>query len=951
MHSRSVGMAGLALAALLLFGQELAAQNGTLTGRVTDVETGQPIPTAQVQVLGGAQDTGGLTDAQGVYRIQVPAGTYSIVVRSVGHQTVREDGVSVAAGGTTTVDIQLTSMALALNELVVSVGRGTPEKQVDAPAATHLVGATEIAERPAVTVADHLREAPATDIITTGVQSTNVVVRGFNNIFSGALHALTDHRLAGVPSLRVNLLHFVPTTNEDVERIEVVLGPGSALYGPNTANGVMHVFTKSPLTSQGTTVTLAAGEQSVFQGSFRSAFLLSDNFGFKVSGQYLRGDEWVYVDPAEEAARQSAATPEGKAACLLDKQIRGLSSDVGALACERVGTRDYDIERYGFEARADYRFADDGTFVATYGRTSASGIELTGLGAGQTKDWIYEFYQARLRKGRFFTQGYLNTSDAGGSWLLRDGVPLIDQSKLMVFQAQHGFSLADDRQDFTYGFDFFGTRPETKGSINGSYENDDNMDEWGVYLQSKTALSDKLDLILAARLDDHSALPEKVFSPRAALVVKPTEDQSIRFTYNRAFSTPSSLNLFLDISGGAAPAPLGPLGYTTRAYGTGANGYAFQQADGSYFMRSPFYPGGPGETLPANTSTLWALAMGVLNAQIAAGNPQLAPLAPLMPVLGGLNPGDSDIAAMFLDATTQELSPVASTSLPSVPGIRESNTETFEVGWQGVIDNKVRVSVAGYYMKKNNFVSPLLVQTPLLTLNGQDVASYITVPIVTALTQQFIAMGMDPATAQATAQAQAATIVPSVATAVAQIPLGVVTTPSLNGIGGSDLILTYRNVGDISLWGTDLAFSWFLNDMWTLNGTYSHVSDDYFEIEDGDPIALNAPKDKFMLSLAYRNVAAGFNAETRVRWNSEFPAESAGFVGTKCLTGGTGGIFEEDCIPDATLVDLNLGYKLPGTAATLQVAVSNLFDADYRSFVGAPTIGRMALLRVKYDLF
>ena len=92
---------------------------------------------------------------------------------------------------------------------------------------------------------------------------------------------LTDYRLAGVPSLRVNQMHWLPATDEDVDKMEVVLGPGSALYGPNTANGIVHVLTKSPLTSPGTSVTLGGGERSVRQASFRSAFLLGDDFGFK----------------------------------------------------------------------------------------------------------------------------------------------------------------------------------------------------------------------------------------------------------------------------------------------------------------------------------------------------------------------------------------------------------------------------------------------------------------------------------------------------------------------------------------------------------------------------------------------------------------------------------------------------------------------------------------------
>ena len=52
-----------------------------------------------------------------------------------------------------------------------------------------------------------------------------------------------------------------------------------------------------------------------------------------------------------------------------------------------------------------------------------------------------------------------------------------------------------------------------------------------------------------------------------------------------------------------------------------------------------------------------------------------------------------------------------------------------------------------------------------------------------------------------------------------------------------------------------------------------------------------------------------------------------------------------------TLVDANFGYKIPNTPAELQLAVTNLFDSAYRSFVGVPNIGRFAILRLKYDLF
>ena len=927
MGSRTPQLILVALAAFLAATGTLSGQQGTLTGVVTNSETGVPISAAQIQVLGGAQATGTLSDSQGRYRIDLPAGSYDLIVTVIGYRLTRFDGISLTAGQTTTYDMRLLSQAQELDALVITASRGTPEKSTEAPATTFNVSSAEITERPAATLADHLKTAPGVDVISSGLQSTNVVVRGFNNIFSGALHMLTDHRLAGVPSLRVNLMHFIPSNEEDVDRMEVVLGPGSALYGPNTANGVVHILTKSPLDDQGTTVTLGAGQRDLFQGSFRSAFLLNDDVGLKLSGQYLTATEWNYLDPTEEAARVEAET--NPAACLTDKVIRGFPTAVGQQACARVGERDFDLRRFGLEARADWRFADDGTVVGTYGRTGATGIELTGLGAGQTSDWIYDFFQARLSKGRFFTQAYYNRSDAGDTWLLRDGVPLIDKSSLFVAQVQHGFGIADGRQDFTFGADLFATRPDTEGSINGSYEDEDNIDEWGVYLQSKTTLTDQLELVVAGRMDSHSLLDDMVFSPRAALVFSPAEEQSFRLSYNRAFSTPSSLNFFLDISGGAAPSPLGPLGYTTRAYGTGPNGYSFQNPDGSLRgMRSPFNPGGAGQLLDADVQVLWQLAVGVLQGQgaIDAGTAAL---------MRSWNPDNDDIERMLLDVSAgQSLTPLSSTRIADVPGISESNTETFEVGYTGILDGRVKLSADVYYMRKNNFVSPLQVQTPLLLLNGQDTGAYIA--------GQLIAGGMDPAQAAATATA--------LATGIGQIPLAVVSSDQV-AAQGADLIVTYRNVGDLDLWGGDLAVQAFVTDRWTLSGTYSYIGEDYFEIEGGAPIALNAPKHKGSLGLAFRDLRTGFTANGRARFSGGFPAESAGYVGTECVTGGAGGLFEEPCVDEFAIFDVNLGYRLPNTSATLQLSVNNVFDTPYRSFVGVPTMGRFAMVRVRYELF
>ncbi len=175
----------------------------------------------------------------------------------------------------------------------------------------------------------------------------------------------------------------------------------------------------------------------------------------------------------------------------------------------------------------------------------------------------------------------------------------------------------------------------------------------------------------------------------------------------------------------------------------------------------------------------------------------------------------------------------------------------------------------------------------------------------------------------------------ALAAGMAQVP-GAVVSSDTNGARGAELILSYRNVGEVDFWGGDLALEVLLNDEWRLSGMYSYVSKDEFEIEDGTPITLNAPMNKGSLGLAYRGLERGLTWSGRVRFTDSFPATSAGFIGK---------------VHSYAIVDMTAGYEIPNTPATLQLTVSNLFNEEYQSFVGVPEIGRFTMLAVRYELF
>ena len=907
------------------------AQSGAIVGRVTSESGMAPIASALVEAQSADGRTAGsaITDGDGRYRIiGVPVGTYTVVFSAVGHADLRVPNVTVTAGSAANADASLRVQAFDLDPVQVSASRGTIEKATDAPAHVEVLGEQELAVRPTVSPTDHLRGVVGVDIVTQGIQSSNVVLRGFNNIFSGSLHTLTDNRIAGVPSLRVNLLHFVPSTNEDLERMEVVLGPGAALYGPNTADGVLHMMTKSPLSNPGTSISVAGGEQNFLEVAGRTAIRASDNFGIKVSGLYMQAEEWDYNDPIEAQEVENYRTGP-QAATFRAQLINALGGDVAAADARiaRIGTRDLDVDRWSVDARADWVPTAGVNTILGFGMTNAgTGVELTGLGAGQVDNWRSSYYQIRTNWNRLFVQGYLNASDAGDTYLLRNGVAIRDESKLWVGQIQHGVRLG--QHNFTYGGDLLYTAPETHGTINGIYEDDDETTELGGYLQWEWAVDPKFDVVLAGRVDDHSGLPDPIFSPRAALVFKPAENQAIRATFNRAFSTPSSLNQFLDLPSAAPDPSLARLGYSVRVQGTGRDGFQIQQSDGSYLMRSPFTPGDPSALVPANAAAYWNAAVGVMEAgglpaQTAAYLRQIAPLAA------------QAVGTSFLDASTGDV--VAAPPFARVDPIRESTTTSVEGGYRGVIANRLLLAADIWWARKNNLVTPLTPVTPLVLLDGTTTVQFLVPRLM-----QDLGYTQEQATAAALQLAGSAA-----APGLATIPVGVVSSADINA-NGPQLLTTYYNVDDeLDYYGLDLSANFLLSDAFSLAGTLSLVNDNVFETDRGESITLNAPKTKASVSGTYRHLGTGLSTELRVRYNDEFPVRSGVYNGTRCIEPTLPGT--EDCVDAYTLLDLTASYEIPSlNGAAIQFAVTNLLDEDYRSFPGVPNVGRMAILRLKY---
>ena len=151
-----------------------------------------------------------------------------------------------------------------------------------------------------------------------------------------------------------------------------------------------------------------------------------------------------------------------------------------------------------------------------------------------------------MRHGRLFANVIYNTSNAGDTYQLRTGEPIVDNSRVLAAQLRHRTQVAT-RHDLLYGVDFRQTIPRTGGTIHGRNEDDDELSEIGAYVHSISGLSPKVDLVGALRLDYHDRINDLAISPRVALVFKPSPSHALRLTYNRAYNSPNPQDLFIDL--------------------------------------------------------------------------------------------------------------------------------------------------------------------------------------------------------------------------------------------------------------------------------------------------------------------------------------------------------------------------------------------------------------------
>jgi len=202
-----------------------------------------------------------------------------------------------------------------------------------------------------------------------------------------------------------------------------------------------------------------------------------------------------------------------------------------------------------------------------------------------------------------------------------------------------------------------------------------------------------------------------------------------------------------------------------------------------------------------------------------------------------------------------------------------------------VINEKLLVTIDGYYTNRDNFVGPLLVETPFVIVPGvtNDLIAAIAAGISgnAQLNGALGLMGVSPQAAAGLLVALAGDDLPD-----GETPVAIVQPVENNpGVGQTpELMMTYRNFGKVSFYGADVAFQYLANENLSVFGNLSLVSDDYFDEDELDEsgtgleLALNAPTLKGSAGFKY-GFASGLSINAAGRYTDGFPVLSGPYVG------------------------------------------------------------------------
>ncbi len=447
------------MCAIIMLSTTMLMAQTTVTGTVTDEQSGQPIPGANIKVVGKSLGTS--ADFDGNYTLDVSQNPpFTIEISIIGYSSTTVE----ITQNNQKVDVALTELATSLDEVVISASR-TPERIMESPVTVERMDVREIKNTSSPTFYDGLENLKGVDMNTNSLTNKSVNTRGFATFANTRFMSLVDGMDNSSPALNFTLGNLLGMNELDVNTVEILPGASSALYGANAFNGILFMTSKNPFEHQGfsmygksgITSSENAGDNRFVDAGFRGAFAFSEKFAAKMSFSFLKGTEWYATDYNQYldngAGNPDTITPIGQAQTTFDAlniygdevSLGGLgldlnqfaqlmeagglipsgsSAQIPAVNVSRTGFREQDLTDYDAQSvKADISlnfrpFADD--FEIIWNSKVGKGNTIyQGANRYNIKNFFMQQHKLEIKNDNFFVRGYVTDEDAGDSYDMR----------------------------------------------------------------------------------------------------------------------------------------------------------------------------------------------------------------------------------------------------------------------------------------------------------------------------------------------------------------------------------------------------------------------------------------------------------------------------------------------------------------------------------------------------
>jgi outer membrane receptor for ferrienterochelin and colicins len=558
------------------------AQSGSVRGTVAGRD-GEALAGARVTVSGTRLSA--VTDPLGAFAIRgIPVGTHQLRVSHIGFRETTSE-VAVRSGEESLVAIQLEDKPFELDAMVVSASRQS-ERVTEAPATITRIGTAELDATIGNTFAGALKEVKGLDFIQVGMTSVGINARGFNSSFNNRMLMVEDGRVMVLPENGLPVGQFTATPKVDLAGIEVLIGPGAALYGADASSGVISLTTKDPRDYPGLTVEVTGGNRSYRDLQARYAGS-SGNWGYKVSGEFQEAEDWENRLTLVGSLARTYREGDVAAGTVMPEVGRGGQAGLNWDASVLRGSG------------AIVRYFGDGKLELSGGASVTDGVGQTNVGRNQLENWGYNFQQLRFSNNHWYANVYRAQSKSGDSYATNrytqayyPNLARPEASRLSDEQLVAASDWPSDGRMYAGELQYNSRLPFLLNSalvVGTSYRQDvvssdrqwltDRLTgedievaQFGAFGQLTAPVMPWMDVVLAGRYDSHENYDAQ-FSPKTGLVVRPIEGQNFRVTYNRAFKSPTILQTSFHIPDWNA---------VTTIYGN-TRGFTVKRPDGSIF--------------------------------------------------------------------------------------------------------------------------------------------------------------------------------------------------------------------------------------------------------------------------------------------------------------------------------------------------------------------------------